>query len=178
MMDTDGTMTLTADDVAALRKANRVAFQTTSDGVTAIRAILDKGSYSDQVAVYTAREQRLFPETRTIGDDRERTIRCQGRCTDYGDGDRRSGEGYTAFHLDMFAHTTEWQSIAATLRAGDTVTLHWVASNNSDVTRGAGFVRDELRICFGAGSRTRTFLVDVQVGPRNSARMVKPAGMP
>jgi hypothetical protein len=176
MMESDGTMVLTADDLAALRKASGVVFQTTRDG-SAIRAILDKGRYSDQVAVYTAREQRLFAETRSYDMGRERTIKCHARCVAYGgDDNRRMRDGFTAFHFDQFAYDTDWQSIAATLRVGDTVTLCWVASNNSENMTNVGYVRDELRIEFGNDSRKRTFLVDVQCGPCNSARMVKPGG--
>lgn len=178
MSDDTSALTLTADDLAALRMATGIVCQTTREG-HAIRAILDRSRYTPEpVAIYSAREQRLFPDTRNHARDRERTMVCGARMTAYGDGDVRYGsDHYTAFHYEQFPRMSEWASIAATMRVGDTVTLQWVASNNSEVTRSAGFVRDELRVSFGSANRARTFLIDVQVGPRNSARMVKPGGV-
>lgn len=174
----DDSRALTADDLAALRMAHGIVCQSTRDG-HAIRAIIDRSRFTPGPVVYTAREQRLFTETSDIGRDRERTILCDARLIAYGDGDaRHATDTYDAFHYDQFARSSEWPSIAGAMRVGDALTLVWTASNNSDVTRGAGFVRDELRVSFGRHGRpARTFLIDVQVGPRNSARMVKPGGM-
>lgn len=172
-------MALTSGDVAALRTASGVVFQATREGHV-IRAILDNGRYTGGPVIYTAREQTAFPETRAYDTGRERTIACDARLTAYADDDVRRASGqFTAFHYEQFAQSSpEWQSIAATIRVGDELTLLWVASNNGEVTNRVGHVRDELRIAFGSGARARTFLVDVQVGPRNTARMVMPGGMP
>lgn len=180
-MADDGTMALDSDDLAALRLADRVVFQTLDNGESAIRAIVDRGMLTD-TPIYSAREQRLFPETERYSRDRERTIRV--RATGYGYGDAThnmggwSGGKFSAFHMHHHARMTEeWCTLADLMRVGDTVTLRWVANNGNGNTKDAGLVVDELRLTLNLhGKRERTFLVDVSVGRDDSARMIKRYG--
>jgi hypothetical protein len=63
------------------------------------------------------------------------------------------------------------RSVAAFLRVGDVIGLHWRADNNSDQLAELGLHRDELSIVVRRGRRTWTFLLDVQVR-RGPARMI------
>jgi hypothetical protein len=65
-----------------------------------------------------------------------------------------------------------WCSIAAFLRVGDILSLHWRASNNNEYLIDAGLHRDELRIGIRRGQRRWTFLADVETCPDNAVRMI------
>lgn len=64
-----------------------------------------------------------------------------------------------------------WRSVAALLRVGDVLGLHWRADNNTDRLAELGLHRDELSIVVQRGRHRWTFLLDVQVRPR-PARMI------
>ena len=59
------------------------------------------------------------------------------------------------------------------LRAGDELTLHWVANNDNENMRNAGFVSDQLFLQIQRKKQRLTFHIDTFCGLDNSARMVK-----
>lgn len=178
---------LSADDITALRMADSITFHYGPAGTsyvgTCIRVYL-RGGHTDQPRIWTAREQRLFPEVGNIDTDRIRVIMP----------DRSSLSGYSgssgmstwagsdrpqavAYHT-MHHRSDEWETITGLMRAGDSVRLSWLAGNNSDVLRKAGFHCDELRLSIHRGeSRVMRFLITRSVGPHNSARMIRPDGL-
>lgn len=180
-------VTLSSDDVTALRTADSVTFHygpaSTRYVPTCIRAHA-RGGYADQPRIWTAREQRLFPEVGNIDTDRMRIVMP----------DRSSMSGYfgesgmstwhgadrpqaVAYHMMHYA-SDEWLTIANLMRAGDSVRLSWQADNNYDALREVGFHADELRLSVHRGeSRVMHFLITRSVGPHNSARMIRPDGL-
>lgn len=163
---------LDADDVFALRKADTVSFHTFR-GENYVRAYLrDHGD-----RVFTVREQAVFNGHRDDRrDDRYREVRVLGmRCEDYGTdrGDKITGYSYL-MHADM---SQEWRTIAAAIRPGESLYFRWVRDNNNQVHESLGLHRDEFRLVVGkqGEAKSRAYLVDVQVGPDNTARMVKRA---
>lgn len=68
----------------------------------------------------------------------------------------------------------EWKTIVRAIHIGDTIQLEWLRGNNSQAIEMAGCVRDELRLkIMWDGKPRASFLVDVYVGPDNTARMVR-----
>jgi hypothetical protein len=166
---------LTADDVAALRAADQVTFSH-YEGSATIRAYF-RGNRPATARIWT-----LFP-TPEHGTERSRTVNTGASVRGY----NNSGESMamwtateedhavTCFYFLYSAQLTEtWTTIASLLRAGDTLTLLWVADNNSAHIREAGLHSDllELRATSAKGV-TRTFNVGAQVSPDNSARMIR-----
>jgi hypothetical protein len=65
------------------------------------------------------------------------------------------------------------RTLIGRLGIGDTVTLAWTRGNNNENNRGIGWSRDELRLIIAKPKgKTESYLVDVNVGPDNSARMI------
>lgn len=83
---------------------------------------------------------------------------------------------YNAFHMEHGAPRYDITALTLVrrLRKGDTLLLTWVRGNDNDNNRHIGWHRDELYLGIqhttGKGEQ---YLVAVQVGPDNSARMVK-----
>lgn len=159
------------DDVYALRHAEAVSFSTYQGGSTVRAYLRDR----DRDRVFTVREQAVFDGHRTdLRDDRFREIRVLGmRCEDYG----KSSDGdITAFAMIMHADMSpEWRTIAASVRPGESLYFRWVRDNNNQHYEAAGLHRDELRVVVGkqGAPTSRSYLVAVEVGPDNMARMVK-----
>lgn len=83
--------------------------------------------------------------------------------------------GYSCFAMLISRFDPDWQTIARTITPGCTLSLRWTAHNQSPVLDDAGLVRDEVRIRVEKpNGKAHQFLVAVQVGPDNSARMVRP----
>lgn len=164
---------LTRDDIAAMRLADGVSFSV-NKGAAYIRTSLDD-KYSDESRIYTAREQRLFPEVREIIGGRERRFFCDYRVEYYGP-KYAPDAPYACCAVEMFARQSgAWRTIARLARPGDRVRLDWTGGNDSDNMRDVGYHRDELRlILVGPNGRDRlAFLAAVSVGPNNTARMVR-----
>lgn len=162
---------LDKDDVYALRNADAVSFST-YQGANTVRVYLRD---SGRNRVFTVREQAVFNGHRDdLRDDRYREIRVLGmRCEDYG---KSRGDEITAYSMLMHADMSqEWQTIAAAIRPGESLFFRWVRDNNNQVHDAAGLHRDEFRLVVGkqGDAKSRSYLVDVQVGPDNTARMVK-----
>ena len=177
-METAEQYLLSRDDVTAFRMAQRVAFVVRDDGTAYMRASL-RESWTDETRIFTVREQRLFPATHDLG-GRDRKVPCAQRVCDYHPNrplhDERAR--YDCFYYDQFARQNdEWLTIAGAMRPGDQIQLEWTAGNDSPVMNAVGYHRDELRLKLANadGGNIRFFLVAVQVGPDNTARMVRQA---
>lgn len=59
------------------------------------------------------------------------------------------------------------------VRADSRLMVRWVRDNNSPVIEAAGLVRDEVYLTIQNGSTARSFLIGVQVGLDNTARMTR-----
>lgn len=182
---------LTTDDVAALRKADSVTFHYFR-GAGVIRAHL-RGGYSNPPRIYTAREQRMFPNTDSYSADRMREISVQTVLSGYASGGETawrmtdSGSSHTggadsnpaAFHMEHSGqYSPTWQTIARAIHSGDRIRLTWTADNNNETFRLASLHADELHlIIMRADAKPHaTFLVDHSVTPDNSARMIQRYG--
>lgn len=84
-------------------------------------------------------------------------------------------EAYSAYHHEFSPqYDLVYRSLVARIRTGDTLQLRWTRSNNNELNRKIGWERDELYLgIHHAKGRDEEYLVAVQVGPDNSARMVR-----
>lgn len=168
-------------DVAALRTAERVTFHY-HGGRSYIRAGLDT-PYEPKV--YSAREQRVFPETRDAGaSERARIIECgvdlRGYTYEedselwYGDPDERAA-CYASIAAPRRSRT--WRTVVDLLRVGDRLALLWVADNNTTVIREADLHADSMNLLVKRGqTRTLEFALDYRITPDNTARMIRRFG--
>lgn len=172
---------LTSEDIAALRAADNVTFHhlRKSDGPHSIRAYLR--AYGEP-PIYTARQQRLFPES-FASYERMRSIAVESQASGYSTSGM--GEWSTSYGAETdvraFASVStinpSIRTMLGLLRAGDVITLEWVADNNTDALRDAGMHSDFLRLHVrGAKGRDLSFYVSGSVGPDNTARMVRRHG--
>jgi hypothetical protein len=152
-------------DVQALRRADTVNFRSSLSG-----SWIDAGLESRSVAeprIYTATEQRLFPDADAV--DRRRHIVVAGDIAGFDDQQRwhdRYLPGATAFASINAAEFDEvWHSIATFLRVGDAIRMHWRADNMTDSLIDPELHRDDLSIAVHRGRRRWLFLLDVQVRP-------------
>lgn len=169
---------LTRDDIAALRAADDVTLHVFK-GRGCVRARLR--GYSAQPRIYSAREQRLFPDVDAQLDWRTRDVVASHSVVGYSERasmewSDRSDPNYYAYA--SFVDEAVWRTIAGVMRPGDSVHLSWIADNNCGNTREVGFHHDELRLLLTGpeGKNRRTFLARVEVGPDNTARMVQRYG--
>jgi hypothetical protein len=169
--DTEPVRTLYVGDVHALRRAETVALHTCG-----IRSWIDAGLESASRAeprIYTAMEQRLFPDADAL--DRRRRIEVAGDIAGFDDQQRwheRCLPHATAFTtIDAAGFDEVWYSVAAFLRVGDAIRLHWRADNMTDALIDPELHRDDLSIAVHRGRRRWLFLLDVQVRP-GPARMI------
>jgi hypothetical protein len=161
-------------DVQALRRAEAVVFHA-SDGIGLIDADLTDLA-GNQPRIYTAKEQQLFPDA--ADRDRRRRIDVAADIAGY-DGHRRWHDhrlpGATALATVSGAQFDDvWRSVAAFLRVGDIVRLHWRADNNTDQLIARGLHRDELSILVRRGRRRWTFLLDVSIRPQDTRMITGP----
>jgi hypothetical protein len=66
-----------------------------------------------------------------------------------------------------------WRTMVDLLRAGDRLTLVWLAGNNNQYLREAELFLDEVRLAVTRGERRLVFPVAHTVTPDNSARMIR-----
>lgn len=152
-MDTVTEHVLTAHDTRALRHADALCFDHHPDGTGAIRAI-------------------MRAENSDTGFEQTHTIPVTSRVENYGP----SRDAYKAWHGFIYAKSShEAQTLIRHMRVGKRVHLRWTSDNASPVLVDAGVVRDELRIRIGDDKHADTYLVAVQVGLDNTARMVRGA---
>lgn len=113
------------------------------------------------------------------GFEQKHTIFCAGTVTAY-QRDASVDHGFTtdcysAFHSRQSAQfDPTLRTLLDRIRLGDTLTLAWTRGNDSENTRSIGWHRDELRLVITSDKGKReVYLVAVEVGPDNSARMVQ-----
>lgn len=154
---------LTKDDLAALKKADRIIFQH-YDGYSRIRAVKD----ANRDGPFTG--------------EAEREIKTGFRLIDYSGhgGDRRfsredAREGrFAAFDMSWGDEAT--QTAMGLLRAGDFLKLEWSAdAGTSDYLRAVDYHCDRLALKVYRGKKVLTFLLSTQAGPDNTARMIRKA---
>jgi hypothetical protein len=106
----------------------------------------------------------------------QRRIPVQCSVHDYSD--PASTTEYTAFHMISSPGLSDsWQTIRNRIALGSTIHLLWIRNNQSETLDSVGYYRDELRLTVTTErGKSETYLVAVQVGPDNSARMVRVAG--
>lgn len=171
LVDAESVGQLYIGDVHALRRAEAVEFHT-GDGRSWIRACL-QGQSMGESRIYTAKEQRLFPDADAL--DRCRTITVGGDIAGFDEQHRWHGRtlpGTSAFtSINPAWFDERWRTIVALLRVGDVVHLSWQADNIIDQLGVAGLHRDELSIDVRRGQRSWTFLAEVQIRP-DPVRMI------
>jgi hypothetical protein len=176
---------LTGDDIAAMRAADGLSFHHLRpgdrDGHHVICAYLR--NYGDQ-RIYTAREQRLFPQPHSES-ERVRSIAVESRAAGYGYGSDATTAWTTEYgdatDARAFASVSTMRATIRTmldlLRIGDVITLQWTADNNTENIRQVGFHADYLTLSARrASGRVLTFHVDSSTGPDNTARMIRRHG--
>lgn len=161
-------------DVQALRRAEAVSFAA-ADGAGSIDASLTSLA-GDQPRIYTAAQQRLFPDA--AGRNRHRRVEVAADIAGF-DEHRRWHDhqlpGATAsVSLGGAQFHDVWRSVAAFVRVGDIIRLRWQADNTTDPLITRGLHRDDLHIEIRRGTRLWTFLLDVSVRP-SDARTVTAA---
>lgn len=176
------TRTLSPTDAKAIKKADSIVLRY-REGVATIEATLR--NTLDQDRIFTAAEQRTFPETDpySLNGDRSRIIEVEGAIWSYSDGshdrssqvDPKKAQGFWMASSAKFNAT--WRTIAFLLRPGDEVTVSFVGNANSnELTREANLHADKVELHVKRGDNRLVFMVDVSVCRNNSARMVKPRG--
>lgn len=150
---------VSAQDRRALRSADSVVFRL----------------YQGQATV----EGTLRGDKTSSGYDQTHTVFAETSVRDYSAEHYAVGaEGYTGFV--MFHSGVAYNAVLSTLvdamALGSTLRLEWTRGNDNENNRQVGWVRDELRLVVTSPKgKVSTHLVDVQVGPDNTARMVKRA---
>ncbi|MEJ3741803.1 hypothetical protein WEI85_00675 [Actinomycetes bacterium KLBMP 9797] len=159
-------------DVQAMRRADVVSLHH-RDGHGHISAGLTTWPATER-RIFTATEQRLFPDP--DGPDRYRHITVDTAVAGFDQHRRWHEQDLPEATATATIHAARlddvWCSIAAWLRVGDIVTLHWRTDNNTQCIADAGLHRDEVRIGVQRGARRWMFLLDVAVGPDSPARMI------
>lgn len=153
-------------DVQALRRAEAVSF-TAADEVGLIDASLTT-LVGDEPRIYTASQQRLFPEP--VGPDRRRRIEVAADIAGFDLSrrwhDRQLPGAAACASIGGAQFHDVWRSVAAFLRVGDVVRLRWQADNTAGQLIARGLHRDDLHIEVRRGRRLWTFLLDVSVRPQ------------
>ena len=162
----EAAMPITAHDRRALRNADRIVFRMLN-GMSTIEAY--------RAAEYTS-----------DGFEARHTVDCDSGIIHYGRdagtlgrGERARAESYNGFvHWGSVKFTgrnrNTWPTLVDAMAVGATVTLDWTMGNDNDNTRGVGWRRDELHMTVTpAKGKPRTYLIAVEVGPVNSASMMR-----
>ncbi len=167
--DTAQNSALSTEDVAALRAAEELSFHH-NDGDSYIRLYL-RSSYSGGMRVFTARQQRLFPDTQAAGaHDRARVIGCDSGVSGY---DEPVNHENAACFLAKSASGEPWRTAVGLVRVGDRLKLRWVAGNNNHYLDNAGLFMDELYLVARRGQRELWFALARTVCADNTARMIR-----
>ncbi len=175
-------MTLTKTDLAALRKADSICFDTT------FRYDLSQGYRRHDFEAQIRAVKRTSEKEKTRDPfapyDRTHYIACEAHLNAYAFDDssviehRRILAADKAFHMIHSANFCDhWRGILAFLRVGDDLVLRWTADNNNRLVSNASLHVDQLELeiqrTTKAGRTLRyVFLIDFQVSANNSARMI------
>jgi hypothetical protein len=173
------TKPLDAIQVAALRKADRVAFfhrdKPDATGFT---------SYIEAIKSPSPTENDPFAKEAYV------FIPCEFRVTDYTRGEKipYGSDAFNAFEM-VYSYNDEWKTTASLLRAGDKLCLHWQRGGwNTEAMENATpkFYGDKLCLLvtrgdsaelgkYGKNAKVLTFHVDTSICEDNSARMIRRA---
>lgn len=165
------TQTLTAEDLKALRRADSVSFHHRQDETYLVASLRSLS----EPRVYTAAEQRLFPNT-DLGGDRTRRIDVSGRVQAYDRSTvRRAVDGGSAFAMVHSGQYNDvWRTITSLLKAGDDLHLDFTGDKFANqYSRTAGLHLDVLSLVVRRGPTRLVFTLDVAACPDNTARMVQ-----
>ena len=152
---------LTKEDAKALHAADYVCLFYRPDG--------------SEGPVWGIRAGQRFEDAVWGAKDRTRTIAAEPRhsiIVDYQHGVAREAVAVRNMYrtIDDMAASTPFDA----LRTGDEIGLRFIANNGSDNTRGVGWVRDECYLRIVRKERiVAEYMIDVYVGPNNSARIVR-----
>lgn len=168
---------LTRADITALRTANTVVFVYNGAAHPVTReAQTARASYIRAIKEPTMAERDRDPFAREIvhvidlGEGKG-----SHRLTDYeGGGDHE----YTATAVLLTCRYDErWQSVARSLKVGESIVMHWQRNNDNGYVREAGLHVDSLDLVIGReGKPARHYHVAESITPDNSARMVHVTG--
>lgn len=173
-------MTVTADDVWAMRNCEEVTFYRHKDGEAEIVVSLHDhtvypnagtadGRYDGRV--YSKREQTVFNKRDAL-DRRARSIAVDSaRLVNY----RNTPEWLEWTLYVSHVDAAQWSTIARSAKVGDSLEFDAYANNQSELLTEAGLVHDGLYLRFSdeAGKNKRVFLICQSVSRDNSARMVQ-----
>jgi hypothetical protein len=166
--------TITAQDKRALKHADKIIFRLYEDSCT-IECVKDGEHTSD-------------------GFEQTHTIYCDVKITDYSAShswvEPERLRNYTGFHMEHtgVSFNDDLRTLVDMIPIGGRLTLSWTRGNDNESNREIGWVRDELRLIVHhpgrevAGQPQRkprqpwSFIVEIRVGPDNTARMVKSDG--
>lgn len=113
-------------------------------------------------------------EDTSSGFDEYHQVECDVRVNDYSETGRPdTREAYSCyFHA---YRDDELRTMFHLAKPGDTFVIEWTRGNDNPLNREIGWHRDEVRLRMGKpeSKKVYTFLVGVQVGPDNTARMVR-----
>jgi hypothetical protein len=141
---------ITKADIAAIRKANCVRFESDQDSSFMI-AVKEKKNKSKN--------------NKTIGETIHK-IQCNKILRDYSNGYSDGSynvEKWEGKHTEYPAEFRFSYTLFSFIKPGDVVTLKWIASNNSIAMSEKGFVRDELRVNIQRGKKIFPFMIDTRV---------------
>lgn len=153
---------LTAADIRALRLADSVY-------ASATPAYTEYGTGCDHDGELRCvfREKR---DGRKHQPEYTYTVPVLSRITQYDHGEAM--RRYTRCWANVGGSFREvWRSIGQFLRPGDAISLSWIAGNNCGNVEKVNYHTDEVRVCVRRGKQDYTFLLTVQTGPENTARM-------
>lgn len=163
---------ISADDVKALRQADTVSFHFTrgaGSGIVARKRVKNPGPFGDREREHEVAAGAAFNGAHESGD-------------------RVGTENANCHAMVMSAQVDEcWQTVAAFLKPGDVLRLNWYADAMTNGYLEGAAVRpghhaagqtlhaDALYLRITRGERRFAFLIDVEICPSNTARMIRRA---
>jgi hypothetical protein len=172
MTDTEvATNTLTVEDLTALKLADGVIFEhylSGSERVCRVRLLLD-GGYGDAPVIFTAKQQRLFPEVSQYTRDRVRYIAIESG----------SVEGH--YYVQSAKYTPAFQTTVRHLRVGDELIVNFRPdAHTNDYLRKVDLHGDVCdltvitrRMSANPHGIREVYLIGTSTTPNNSARMCR-----
>jgi hypothetical protein len=157
---------ITKVDIAAMKKASDICFRKMRGTI---------GSSIECNKEIERTESNPFSTRETI------VLRCSDRFHSYADTmhgkvyDIKRENAWDAFEMiHSPSYCEEWQTICACLKAGDILSLEWIADNQSGYLVEAGLHRDHLKLIVNRKDKQRlVFCVRESVCQNNSARMIR-----
>lgn len=155
---------ITKVDIAAMKKASDICFRKMRGTI---------GSTIECNKEVKRTEANPFSTRETI------ILRCSDRFHSYADAmhmkiyDIKKENLWSAFEMiHSPAFCEEWQTICACLKAGDILSLEWIADNQSGYLVEAGLHRDHLKLIVDRSDKRLVFSIRESVCQDNSARMI------